>query len=459
MAGLRVLIIDDDDGVRPMLSTMLRKEGYEVRAARNGEEGLKELMANPWDLALCDVRMPVMSGLELLDEISARDISTAVIIMSAFGDRAVALEAIERGAHDYFDKPFKKDEVLFRIAKAAEHLDLKRENEKLRERKASGELAIEGIIGESDAMKRVYSMVHRVAPHTTTVLVSGESGTGKELAARALHDLSPRAGGPFIAINCGAIPESLLESELFGHVKGAFTDASATKIGKFQAADQGTVFLDEIGEMPSHLQVKLLRVLQEHAVTKVGANAPDPIDIRVVAATNVDLEHAVAQGDFREDLYFRLNVIHIHMPPLRARGDDLLLLVDDFIAGQNASKGLQIRGVADEALDMMRAYSWPGNVRELQNCIERGALLSVGDLIDAQSLPDSIRRASDELRKLFDADELSIKKMTAALETILIRRALEKTQGNRTHAAELLEIAHRTLLYKIKEYGLADVGR
>jgi two-component system response regulator AtoC len=458
MSGLRVLIIDDDDGVRPMLSTMLRREGHEVRAASNGEEGLKELLANPWDLALCDVRMPVMGGLELLDEIRARGLSTAVIVMSAFGDRAVALEAIERGAYDYFDKPFKKDEVLFRVAKAAEHLDLKRENAELREA-TGGPHHIDGIIGESEPMRRVYTMIHRVAPHTTTVLVSGESGTGKELAARALHDLSPRADGPFVAINCGAIPEALLESELFGHVKGAFTDASATKLGKFQAADGGTVFLDEVGEMPSHLQVKLLRVLQDHEVTKVGATRPDPVDIRVVAATNVDLKAAVAAGDFRQDLYHRLDVVQIHMPPLRARGEDIMLLIEDFIAHQNATKGLKLRGVTDEALDMIRGYSWPGNVRELQNCIERGALLSMGDMIDAQSLPDSIRRASDELRQLFDAEELSIKKMTSALERILIRRALEQTKGNRTHAAELLEIAHRTLLYKIKEYGLGDVGK
>ena len=460
MSGLRLLIIDDEEDLRHMLTMVLRKEGHEVRAAQDGEQGLRELLANPYDLVLCDVRMPKRSGLELLDEIKQRGLATTVIIMSAFGNRELAIEALKRGAYDYIDKPFKKDEILLTLLKAQERLQLKRENEALRaaQHAQAASTTFQGIIGKSEAMSRIFQTVQKVAAFHSNVLISGESGTGKELIARALHDLSPRAKGPWVAINCGAIPESLLESEFFGHVRGAFTDAYADKKGLFEEADGGTLFLDEIAELPLTLQVKLLRVLQEGEFRRVGSSKPQRVSVRVVAASLHDLQERVSQGLFREDLFYRLNVIHIHLPPLRERREDLRALIDHFIHVQNQRMGTQLRGASPEAMQLMLEYAWPGNIRELQNAIERGVVLSNGELIEASALPERIRESHDELKQLVDSEELSIKKMSAMMERVLIRRALEKTRGNRTNAAKLLEISHRALLYKIKDYGLEQVG-
>lgn len=454
---LRILVVDDEESIRHMLSLVLKKEGYTVRAVDNGEEGLKELLAGEWDIVFCDVRMPKMGGLELLDELDERDVNTTVIVMSAFGNRELAIEALKRGAYDYIDKPFKKDEVILTILKAEERLQLKRENEALKEATVPVE-GFEGIIGQSDPMEAVFDTVRKVADYKSTVLINGESGTGKELIARAIHQLSSRRDERWVPVNCGAIPENLLESELFGHAKGAFTDANTDKTGLFEEADAGTLFLDEIGELPMQLQVKLLRALQEGEIRRLGENTSRAIDVRVIAASLRDLQEEVAEGRFREDLFYRLNVIQVRMPALRERREDIPLLVDHFIAVQNARLKTELEGVTPEAMKIMMEYAWPGNVRELQNCIERGVVLSGDNHIDVDLLPDRIRESNDELKQLFTSDELSIKKMSVAMERILIRRALEKTSGNRTNAAKLLEISHRALLYKIKDYGLETVG-
>lgn len=456
-SGLRILIIDDEESLRHMLTMTLKKEGYQVRSAADGEQGLKELLANSYDLVLCDVRMPKLGGLELLDELSKRQLQTTVIIMSAFGNREMAIEALKRGAYDYIDKPFKRDEILLTLLKAQERLQLKQENEQLKAAQLK-QGSFEGIIGTSEPMMRIFQTIDKVAAFNSNILISGESGTGKELVAQAIHQRSPRAKHPLVAVNCGAIPESLLESEFFGHVRGAFTDAHADKKGLFEEADGGTLFLDEIAELPLNLQVKLLRVLQEGEFRRVGSSKAQKVSVRVIAASLHELQDRVSQGLFREDLFYRLNVIHIKLPPLRERRDDLRALIEHFILLQNARMGTRIKGLSPEAMQLLLDYAWPGNIRELQNAIERGVVLSNGDVIEAQALPERIKESSDELKQLLASDELSIKKMSAMMERILIRRALEQTKGNRTNAAKLLEISHRALLYKIKDYGLEHVG-
>ena len=452
-SDLNILVIDDEESIRHMLSVLLGGEGWMVTTADDGEEGLKALLANDYDLVLCDVRMPGIDGLELLDEIDERDIDTTVIVMSAFGSRELAIKALKAGAYDYIDKPFERDEILLTVVKAVERLRLRRENEQLR-RQVDKQKGLGRLVGQSEPMQDVFELIEKVSDYKSTVLLSGESGTGKELAAKAIHELSPRAEQPFVAINCGAIPSELLESELFGHVKGAFTDASSDKEGLFMAADGGTLFLDEIAELPQKLQVKLLRVLQEGEIRRVGESETRPSDVRIIAATLHDLDERVEEGAFREDLFYRLHVIAIDLPPLRERPDDIPLLVDHFVEQQNRRLGTDVEGLTDDAMDVLLDYHWPGNVRQLQNCIERGVVLSSETTIGVDALPTSIRDADDPLEELLSGDELSIKKLSARLEAILIRRALEKTEGNRTHAAKLLEISHRALLYKMKDYDI-----
>ena len=454
-----ILIIDDEEDIRSILAMHLKKEGYKVDASPNGEEGLKRLIARGHDMVICDVRMPVMGGLELLDEIREREIETTVIVMSAFGNKELAIDAIKRGAYDYFNKPFTRDEVLLTVLKAEERLKLKQENAVLKAAtQPDPSNSFEGIIGKSELMQKVYQTIRKVASSRSTVLIAGESGTGKELVARAIHNLSPQTNGPWVAINCGAIPEALIESELFGHKKGAFTDATHDKRGLFEEASGGTLFLDEIAELPLNTQVKLLRALQEQEIRRVGENKPIKVNVRIIAASLHNLGERVQEGLFREDLFYRLNVIPIELPPLHQRRDDIEALVEHFIHVQNARQSTNIKGVTEEALELMRNYAWPGNIRELQNCIERGVVLTGGDMIDVDVLPERIKESNDELKQLFSSDELSIKKMSTMLERILIRRALEKTRGNRTNASKLLEISHRALLYKIKDYGLETVG-
>ena len=452
-----VLIVDDDDGMRHMLTVILKDRGYEARGVPGGEEALKELEARDYDVVLSDVRMPKMDGIALLKEIRKRWPDLTVVVMSAYGTTDTAIAAMKEGAYDYISKPFKPDEVVLVLRKAEERERLKRENERLR-----GELSrafrLESLVGDSPSMQEVARQVRKVAAVKTTVLITGESGTGKELVARAVHELSPRAAMPFVAVNCGAIPGELMESELFGHVRGAFTDAVRNKKGLFSEADGGTLFLDEVGELPSPLQVKLLRVLQEEEIRRVGDSRSEKVDVRVVAATKRDLREMVAKGGFREDLFYRLNVLNLRLPPLRERKSDIEALVAHFLSKYNARLGRKVREVAPDALQLLTDYPWPGNVRELENAIERAMVLCDGDAILAEALPDlmlvSRTFSADSTGPSRADDDLSIKKASRALEEDLIRRALRRTRGNRTRAAECLELSHRALLYKIKEYGI-----
>jgi len=449
-----VLVVDDEENLRLVLRTLLGRAGYEVKAVANAETALLELAGFDPDFVLADVRMEGMNGIELTRELLRRGSLATVIVMSAYGSLDLALEAMKAGAYDYLAKPFKQDEVLLVLKKAEEREALRRENRTLREtlRKAAqfGEL-----MGKSEAMQRVFRTLEKVAGYTTTVLLQGASGTGKELVARAIHRLSPRANKAFVAVNCGAIPEALMESELFGHKRGAFTDASSDKRGLFEEAHLGTVFLDEIGELPLALQVKLLRVLQESTVRRLGDTKDTRVDVRVIAATVRDLSAEVKEGRFREDLYYRLNVLQVTLPPLRERSGDLPLLIDHFLDKYNARLGTQVKAVAPDALKRLMRYAFPGNVRELENMIERAVVLTEGSTLTLEDLPEYVTEDKDPVALTLGAGELSIKRTTRVIEETLIRRALEQTRGNRTAAARLLEISHRALLYKIKDYGIA----
>jgi two-component system response regulator AtoC len=462
VAGFRrVLVVDDEEALRDVLSLLLEREGFEVVTASSGEEAIVALGASSIDAVLSDVRMPGMGGLALVDWLAANLPEVTAIVMSAFGSVELALDAMHRGAYDYISKPFKPDEVVLTLRKAEERLRLRRENAALRARlrqQADEADRLDRMLVHSDGMREVARMVRKVAAFKTTVLVLGESGVGKELVSQALHAGSPRADGPFVAVNCGAIPEALLESELFGHVKGAFTDAATDKRGLFEEAQGGTLFLDEIGELPPPLQVKLLRALQEEEIRRVGDTRPIRTDARVIAATSRDLSQMVAEGTFRSDLYYRLEVMPIHVPPLRERREDIGPLVEYFVRETNARLGTKLEGVTPAALEVLVAYDWPGNVRELENTVEHAAVMAEGPWIDAEALPDRTRRrgaARGGLTLDVPSDDLSVKRASRVLERELILRALEQTGGNRTHAAKLLELSHRALLYKIKDFGLS----
>jgi len=459
----RVLVVDDEENLRHILSIILTKEGYEVEAVKNGREALNCLEKSIYDTVLCDIRMPVMDGITFLKGAKGQGSGvrgeTTIIMMSAYGTIDDAIEAMKLGAYDYISKPFKSDEVLLTIRKAEERERLRRENSELRE-VVKKDYGVTGIITKNDEMVKMLATVKKVADYKTTVLITGESGTGKELIARALHYNGARGSKAFVAVNCGAIPENLLESEFFGHVKGAFTDAVRNKKGLFEEAEGGTLFLDEIGELPFHLQVKLLRVLQEEEVMRIGDTKPIRVSVRIVAATVKDLAREVREGRFREDLFYRLNVLPIHLPPLRERPEDIPALSSHFLGKYKEKHGIKVGSVSPEALKQLMDYTWPGNVRELENAIERSVLLSEGENITVSALPPAVRgkvvSASPEtiLKTGISADNLSIKKASRAMEEELIKRALEKSHANRTHAAELLELSHRALLYKIKEYGI-----
>ncbi|MCL2725733.1 MAG: sigma-54 dependent transcriptional regulator [Polyangiaceae bacterium] len=447
----RVLVVDDEENIRLVLKTLLKRHGYEVEVTESAEGALLLVESFGPDVILTDVRMPKMGGLDLLATLKAKQNTATVIVMSAYGSVDLALEAMKAGAYDYVGKPFKPDEIVLALRKAEEREALRRENRALKEQ-IQKDSQFESILAHSDAMTQIFRTITKIADFKTTVLIQGESGVGKELVARAIHQRSNRKNEPFIAINCGAIPENLLESELFGHKKGAFTDASADRRGLFEEADGGTLFLDEIGELPLNLQVKLLRVLQEESIRRLGDSRDVKIDVRIITATHRDLASEAKAGRFREDLFYRINVLPIVIPPLRSRKEDVALLMDHFLSRNNARLGTQIRGFSPEARKLLLDYAWPGNVRELENTIERAMVLCDGDVIGAQDLPDRLREALDPVAVQLASGELSIKKTTAAIEEILIRRALQKTRGNRTRAAELLEISHRALLYKIKDY-------
>ncbi len=451
----RVLVVDDEENLRVVLRTLLRRNGYEVETAANGELALGLVESFGPDFLITDVRMPRMGGMDLLAALRAKGIETTVIVMSAYGNVDLALEAIKAGAYDYIQKPFKPDEVVLVLRKAEERESLRRENLALRE-EIRKEYRFEDILAKSSRMQEVFRTIAKVAEYKTTALVTGESGVGKELVARAIHRRSGRRG-PFVPVNCGAIPENLLESELFGHKKGAFTDAVADRRGLFEEADGGSLFLDEIGELPLGLQVKLLRVLEDEKIRRLGDTRDVQVDTRIIAATHRDLAAETKAGRFREDLYYRLNVLSIHVPSLGERREDIPLLVDHFVNRNNRRLGTSIQGLDSEARRLLYEYSWPGNVRELENVIERAMVLAEGDSIVAADLPERVRDAKDPVHTQLASGELSIKTTTRIIEEILIRRALQKTKGNRTRAAELLEISHRALLYKIKDYKITDV--
>ena len=448
----RILIVDDEENLRHLLTVLLKKQGYVVESAADGEEALEKLSGSGYDFVLSDILMPGVDGRGMLKEIVARELPSTVIMMSAYGTIDTAIECMKLGAYDYISKPFKNDEIILVLKKAEERERLKEENRRLKE-ELGREFSFANIISRNPAMQVIFELVRKLCDFKTTVLITGESGTGKELIARAIHFEGVRKSAPFVAVNCAAIPENLLESELFGHVRGAFTDASSDKAGLFEQADRGTLFLDEVGEMPLSLQVKLLRVLQDEEIKRVGGTASKKVDVRVVSATSRNLEEDVASGRFREDLFFRLNVFTITIPPLRERSDDIPLLAGHFLSRFSARFGKSVAGVSAEAMKLLTSYSWPGNVRELENILERGVLLSEGDTLSAAVLPPKLTGGA--AGQTFQLPEtLSIRQAGEAMERELIARALESTGGNRTHAARLLEISLRALIYKIKEYGL-----
>jgi two-component system response regulator AtoC len=449
----RILIVDDEANLRHILKIVLGREGYLADTAPDGEEALRMAGDSPYDFILCDIRMPVVDGPEFLRRAADAGIGSTIIMMSAYGTMDTAIECMKMGAYDYISKPFKNDEIVLVLRKAEERVRLKDENRRLRA-EIEREYSFAGIISRTPRMQDIFSLIRKVCDFRTTVLILGESGTGKELIARAIHFNGNRRKEPFIAVNCGAIPENLLESELFGHVKGAFTDAVSDKSGLFEQADGGTLLLDEIGEMPPFLQVKLLRVLQEGEIRPVGAGTARKVDVRVVSATSRDLAREVADGRFREDLFYRLNVFCIKVPPLRERIEDIPLLADHFLEKYGERLGKAGVRLAPGAMKALLEYAWPGNVRELENCIERGLVLCDGDIIEPECLPDGLRNRIPAPVNVLPDDCLSLKRAAEQLEREYILKALEKTSGNRTRAAKILEISHRALLYKLKEYGL-----
>ena len=449
-----ILVIDDEANMRHMLTALLGKSGYAVTTAADGSEGLRLAGEHRFDFILCDLKMPVMDGLAFLAGMRAADLGGTVIMMSAYGTVDQAIETVQQGAYDYISKPFKLDEILLVLRKAEERERLRDENRQLRRRldALDGQRSFGGMVGRSRAMQEVFRLAEKVAPYAATVLITGESGTGKELVARGIHRLGRGEAAPFVAVNCGGIPENLLESEFFGFVRGAFTGADRDKRGLFEEADQGTLFLDEIGELPLDLQVKLLRVLQEQEVRRLGAVKSQPVQVRVLAATNRDLEALVRDGLFREDLFYRLNVLNVHVPPLRDHAEDIPLLCRFFLDRFAARHGLEVQGVAPAAMDLLMRHSWPGNVRELENVLERAFILTDKRIILPEHLPEPFG-ARPEHRRLDDLlGTYSLKQAKVIMERRLIQRAMEHTGGNKTKAAQLLELSYPALLSKLKEY-------
>ena len=454
----RILIIDDEKNMRHMLQTMLTRYGYKVSTANDGVQGLAMIDAQAFDFILCDVKMPQMNGMDFLKAGRDRLHNTTVIMMSAFGSIDMAIEAMKLGAYDFISKPFKNEEIRLTIKKAEERERLKKENIELKDRiqRMGGNLTFGSMVGKSPAMQAVFSMALKVARFDSTVLITGESGTGKELVAQGIHQESDRSAGPMVAVNCASIPENLMESELFGHVKGAFTGADKDKKGLFELAQGGTLFLDEVGDIPTALQPKLLRVLQESEIRAVGSAKAKSIDVRVISATSKNLESEMDSGQFREDLFFRLNVVPIKLPPLRQRSEDIPLLCQFFINRFNESLGSQIKNISTAAMAELVKYSWPGNIRELENSIERAIVLADGTTLELDNF-DFVKANSGAISEAGtngEYDGFSLKIAKAELEARMIRKALAATDGNRTHAANLLEISHPSLLSKMKLYGV-----
>jgi two-component system response regulator AtoC len=452
----RLLIIDDEKNMRHMLSSLLKESGYRVDTASDGAVAMDMVDRTIYDFILCDLKMPNMNGMDFFKTARDKLWATTVIMMSAYGSIDTAVEAMKQGAYDFISKPFKSDEVLLTLKKAEERESLKRENRWLKERirKIQENYYFGSMVAKSKEMLSVFKLSEKAAQYNTTVLIYGDSGTGKELIARGIHFIGERSKKPLVPVNCGGIPENLLESELFGYVKGAFTGADKNKKGLFQEAEGGTIFLDEIGELPLSLQVKILRVLQENEIRPVGDSKTMQIDVRVIAATAKNLEEEVGKGTFREDLFYRLNVLPIKLPPLRNRPEDIPLLSQHFIDKFSISLDKEIKGITSAAMSILLKHSWPGNVRELENVIERAVVLTEGKNLVPENFPSNlgVESLTDKMDDFLE--EYSLKAAQKVLEKRLITRALEKTGGNRTRAARLLEISHPSLLSKIKVYNI-----
>ena len=453
----RVLVVDDDASMCDMLVSDLGELGFEVKARTAAPAALEALVASEFDAVVADLNMPGMSGLELCERIVASRPDVPVIVITAFGSIQTAIAAIRSGAYDFVTKPLEVDALGLALERAIQHRRLSDEVRRLRQ--AVEETRRFGaLLGTSPAMRRMYELLDRIADSSASVLIAGETGTGKELVARALHERGRRKAGPFVAVDCASLPEPLLESELFGHVRGAFTDAHAARKGLFVQASGGALFLDEIGDLPLALQAKLLRALQTRCVRPVGANEEVPFDVNLIAATNRDLESAVEEGRFREDLYFRINVIHVEMPPLRARGGDVLLLAQHFVDRYAAQAGKRVTGLSPDAAERLLAYVWPGNVRELENCIERAIALTRHETIGLDDLPEKIR-GFQRSHVLVAGDDPSELAPLEEVERRYVLRVMEAVGGSKTLAARVLGIGRKTLYRKLEQYKIAPVSR
>ncbi|MGH7799796.1 MAG: sigma-54-dependent transcriptional regulator [Thermodesulfobacteriota bacterium] len=451
----KILVVDDEPGMRTFLEIILRKEGYSVETASDGMKALDNINNNVFDLAILDMLMPVMNGIEVLKRIIEKSPETTVIIITAFASYETAIEAMKLGAYDYITKPFKIDEIKLVIKKALDKKGLERENLRLR-KELQTKYGFANIIGRSIDISKVFELIKRVSELKVNVLITGESGTGKELVARAIHYSGSRHRGPFIAVNCGAIPETLLESELFGYRRGAFTGASKNKKGLFEEADGGTIFLDEIVDLPIHLQVKLLRALEEKTIRPLGSTEPIPVDIRIIAATNKLLEEEIANQKFREDLFYRLNVIKIDLPPLRDRRDDIPPLAIHFVEKYSREMGKDIHGISPKALETLESHHYPGNVRELENIIARCVALETSNVIHQQTLPELMVNTDSLNIENGIAGNYGLDHLLETFEKRTIEKALAQAQGNKVEAAKLLGITFRSLRYRLAKHGLLD---
>ncbi len=455
----KILIVDDEQSMRDFLAIMLKKEGYDVVAVEDGQEACQAIDEDIYDLVITDIKMPGTSGLDVLRHTKQVSPGTLVLVITAFSSTEDAVFAMKQGALDYITKPFDIEKIKLVIHNALERKKLHEEHEYYK-RQYDHKFNVDNIIGESRAIRQIFSLIKRVSSSKSTVLITGESGTGKELIARAIHQNSPRHNQPFVAVSCGAIPENLLESELFGYMKGAFTGAVANKMGLFELADRGTLFLDEIGELPLLIQVKLLRVLQEKQFKRVGGTKDISVDVRIVSATNRDLQKMVSENMFREDLYYRLNVIPIHLPPLRERKEDIPLLARHFLEKYNHEIGKHFTHVSDEAMERLQAYDWPGNIRELENVIERAVALETEPVIEVSNLPETIRGTVGHLPSSIPEDippeGIDLENIVDEIEKDLLVKALEKTGWVKKHAAKLLHLSFRSFRYRLDKFDIDE---